>query len=79
MEVKIGITHNCELLVQGTEDSLEYVRIGNELKELLDPYSSDTLTTEELRENKAFMPCDILSRWTKLLWVAAYTTRWKAL
>ena len=46
MEIKIGITHNCELLVQGTEDSLEYVRIGNKLKELLDPYNSETLSTE---------------------------------
>ncbi len=60
MEVKIGITHNCELLVQGTEDSLEYVRIGNSLKELLDPYNSDTLTTDELRArvNQIMEPCN---------------------
>ena len=59
MEVKIGITHNCELLVQGTEDSLEYVRIGNKLKELLDPYNSETLSTEELRDevNLILEPC----------------------
>lgn len=59
MEVKIGITHNCELLVQGTEDSLEYVRIGNKLKELLDPYNSKTLSTEELRDevNLILEPC----------------------
>lgn len=59
MEVKIGITHNCGLLVQGIEDSLEYARIGNQLKELLDPYYSDTFSTEDLRKkvNQILEPC----------------------
>lgn len=59
MEVKIGITHNCELLVQGVEDSLEYVRIGDQLKELLDPYYAETFDPKELKAkvDEIMAPC----------------------
>lgn len=59
MEVKVGLTHKCEILVEGVEDSLEYVRIGNQLKTLLDPYYADTFDSSELKKkvDEILAPC----------------------
>lgn len=59
MEVKIGLTHKCEILAEGVEDSLEYVRIGNQLKTLLDPYYADTFdpTALKTKVDEILAPC----------------------
>lgn len=49
MEVKIGLTHKCEIVAQGVEDPIEYVRVGKQLKALLDPYYAETFDPVDLK------------------------------
>ena len=59
MEVKVGLSHGCEIIVRGTEDTREYVRIGDQLRELLEPYYAETFDAKALKEkvDQIMAPC----------------------